>query len=144
MTTAPRPPRRAGAYRRAGEDPLYRRRLVGQGRRRKIDNRRQSRARPRGAGLARRPARRRHLRPFRAAPVRPHGKPEVVDGKMIPLEAYGVKIMSIGFLVDEDVPMVWRGPMVAQALDADARRGRLGRARRARRRHAAGHRRRAS
>ncbi len=45
-----------------------------------------------------------------------HGKPDVVDGKMVPLEAYGVKIMSIGFLVDEDVPMVWRGPMVSQAL----------------------------
>lgn len=44
------------------------------------------------------------------------GKPEVVGGKMVPLEAYGVKIMSIGFLVDEDVPMVWRGPMVSQAL----------------------------
>lgn len=45
-----------------------------------------------------------------------HGKPEVVDGKMVPLEAYGIKVMSIGFLVDEDVPMVWRGPMVSQAL----------------------------
>ena len=44
------------------------------------------------------------------------GKPEVVGNKMIPLEAYGIKIMSIGFLVEEDVPMVWRGPMVAQAL----------------------------
>jgi len=31
---------------------------------------------------------------------------------MIPHEAFGVKVMSIGFLVDEDVPMVWRGPMV--------------------------------
>lgn len=44
------------------------------------------------------------------------GQPEVVGNKMIPLEAYGLKIMSIGFLVEEDVPMVWRGPMVAQAL----------------------------
>ena len=34
----------------------------------------------------------------------------------IPHEAFGVKVMSIGFLVDEDVPMVWRGPMVSQAL----------------------------
>ncbi len=45
-----------------------------------------------------------------------HGKPQVANGKMVPLEAYGVKVMSIGFLVDENVPMVWRGPMVSQAL----------------------------
>jgi len=45
-----------------------------------------------------------------------HGKPKVADGKMVPLEAFGVKVMSIGFLVDENVPMVWRGPMVSQAL----------------------------
>ena len=44
------------------------------------------------------------------------GKPKVEGGKMIPHEAFGVKVMSIGFLVDEDVPMVWRGPMVSQAL----------------------------
>jgi ATP-binding protein involved in chromosome partitioning len=44
------------------------------------------------------------------------GKPEVAEGKMVPHEAFGVKVMSIGFLVDEDVPMVWRGPMVSQAL----------------------------
>jgi ATP-binding protein involved in chromosome partitioning len=44
------------------------------------------------------------------------GKPEVAEGKLVPLVAYGVKIMSIGFLVDEDVPMIWRGPMVVQTL----------------------------
>jgi ATP-binding protein involved in chromosome partitioning len=44
------------------------------------------------------------------------GKPDVADGKMVPLEAYGIKVMSIGFLVDENIPMVWRGPMVSQAL----------------------------
>jgi ATP-binding protein involved in chromosome partitioning len=43
-------------------------------------------------------------------------KPEVVDNRLVPLEAYGVKVMSIGFLVEEDVPMIWRGPMVVQAL----------------------------
>jgi len=43
-------------------------------------------------------------------------KPSVEAGKLIPLEAYGVKIMSMGFLVDEKTPMVWRGPMVTQAL----------------------------
>lgn len=31
---------------------------------------------------------------------------------MIPIENYGVKCMSIGFLVDKDAPIVWRGPMV--------------------------------
>jgi ATP-binding protein involved in chromosome partitioning len=45
-----------------------------------------------------------------------HEKPKVENGKLAPLEAYGVKIMSMGFLVDENTPMVWRGPMVAQAL----------------------------
>jgi ATP-binding protein involved in chromosome partitioning len=44
-------------------------------------------------------------------------RPTSRDGRRIqPLEAHGVKVMSIGFLVDEDQPMVWRGPMVTQAL----------------------------
>jgi ATP-binding protein involved in chromosome partitioning len=44
-------------------------------------------------------------------------RPTTPDGKSIePLVAYGVKVMSIGFLVDTDQPMVWRGPMVTQAL----------------------------
>ena len=44
-------------------------------------------------------------------------KPDSPDGKHItPLEHYGVQIMSIGFLIEEDTPMVWRGPMVTQAL----------------------------
>ncbi|KAB7623203.1 iron-sulfur cluster carrier protein ApbC [Alkalilimnicola sp. S0819] len=45
------------------------------------------------------------------------GRPESSDGKtMEPLENYGIQAMSIGFLVDEESPMVWRGPMVTQAL----------------------------
>ncbi len=45
-------------------------------------------------------------------------QPESRDGEnMEPLEAYGVQAMSIGFMVDVETPMVWRGPMVAQALD---------------------------
>ncbi len=45
------------------------------------------------------------------------GRPVSHDGKtMEPMAAHGVKCMSIGFLVDEDQPMVWRGPMVTQAL----------------------------
>ena len=38
------------------------------------------------------------------------------QGRMIPLQAYGIKAMSIGFLVDADAPMLWRGPMVHSAL----------------------------
>ncbi|XP_010274151.1 PREDICTED: iron-sulfur protein NUBPL [Nelumbo nucifera] len=47
-----------------------------------------------------------------------HAKPEVnEDKKMVPIENYGVKCMSIGFLVDKDSPIVWRGPMVMSALE---------------------------
>jgi len=46
------------------------------------------------------------------------GKPDALDNKMlIPLISHGVKIMSIGFLIEEDTPMIWRGPMVTQALE---------------------------
>ena len=44
-------------------------------------------------------------------------KPEVRKDKMIPLEAWGLSCMSIGFLVDEETPMIWRGPMVMGALE---------------------------
>ena len=44
-------------------------------------------------------------------------KPEVRGDKMIPLSAWGLACMSIGFLVDEETPMVWRGPMVMGALE---------------------------
>ena len=45
------------------------------------------------------------------------GKPEVRDGKMIPVPAWGIVCMSIGFLVEETSAMVWRGPMVMGALN---------------------------
>jgi len=46
------------------------------------------------------------------------GRPESADGKtMDPMEAYGIQAMSIGFLIDADTPMVWRGPMVTSALE---------------------------
>jgi len=46
------------------------------------------------------------------------GRPESTDGKsMEPMENYGVQVMSIGFLVDTDNPMIWRGPMATQALE---------------------------
>ncbi|WP_420960306.1 Mrp/NBP35 family ATP-binding protein [Brucella sp. IR073] len=45
------------------------------------------------------------------------GKPETVSGRVMkPMENYGLKAMSIGFLVEEETPMVWRGPMVMSAL----------------------------
>ena len=45
------------------------------------------------------------------------GRPNSPDGKVLtPLENYGVKVMSMGFLVAEDTPMIWRGPMVQSAL----------------------------
>jgi ATP-binding protein involved in chromosome partitioning len=43
-------------------------------------------------------------------------KPAFVDGKLEPLNAWGVEVMSIGFLVDEGAPMIWRGPMASSAL----------------------------
>jgi len=44
------------------------------------------------------------------------GEPQQVADKLAPMEAYGVKAMSMGFLVDEETPMIWRGPMVMSAL----------------------------
>ena len=46
------------------------------------------------------------------------GRPESADGKtMEPLENYGVQVISIGFLIDRDEAMIWRGPMATQALE---------------------------
>jgi ATP-binding protein involved in chromosome partitioning len=46
------------------------------------------------------------------------GRPESEDGKtMEPLENYGVQVMSIGFMIEPDNPMIWRGPMATQALE---------------------------
>lgn len=47
-----------------------------------------------------------------------NARPESADGKsMEPLERHGIQAMSIGFLIDTDTPMVWRGPMVTGALE---------------------------
>lgn len=44
-------------------------------------------------------------------------KPDASENKkLIPLEAYGIKAMSIGLIVEEDTPMIWRGPMVQSAI----------------------------
>jgi len=45
-----------------------------------------------------------------------YGRPRVIDEKMQPMEAYGVKIMSTGFLSDPDKPMILRGPMLHSAI----------------------------
>jgi len=44
-------------------------------------------------------------------------KPETRDGMLVPLQAWGLSAMSIGFLVDPDAAMIWRGPMVMGALE---------------------------
>ena len=45
------------------------------------------------------------------------GKPELIDNRIMkPHEAYGLKVMSIGFLVEEETAMIWRGPMVMSAI----------------------------
>ena len=45
------------------------------------------------------------------------GRPETISGRTLkPLERYGLKVMSMGFLVEEETPMIWRGPMVISAL----------------------------
>ncbi|MFM9105438.1 MAG: iron-sulfur cluster carrier protein ApbC [Chloroflexota bacterium] len=44
-------------------------------------------------------------------------KPAVNNGKIVPLEAHGVKVMSIGFLLDPNKALIWRGPLVAQLIN---------------------------
>jgi ATP-binding protein involved in chromosome partitioning len=45
------------------------------------------------------------------------GRPQTIGGnRIVPMNGYGLKLMSIGFLVDEETPMIWRGPMVMSAL----------------------------
>ena len=47
-----------------------------------------------------------------------HGQPESKDGKSLePMLSHNVQAMSIGFLIDEETPMIWRGPLVTQALE---------------------------
>jgi ATP-binding protein involved in chromosome partitioning len=55
------------------------------------------------------------------------GRPKTEGGRvLIPMENYGLKLMSMGFLVDEDTPMIWRGPMVISALTQMLREVRWG------------------
>ena len=45
------------------------------------------------------------------------GKPKTNNNKLVPLLSYGIKCMSIGFLIDENTPAIWRGPMIMKALE---------------------------
>lgn len=44
------------------------------------------------------------------------GRPEVANDKIVPLENFGIRLMSMGFLIDEDSPVVWRGPMINKTI----------------------------
>jgi ATP-binding protein involved in chromosome partitioning len=45
-----------------------------------------------------------------------HGRPMVRDGKIVPFEVFGIKAISMGFMIDPDKAMVWRGPMLNSAI----------------------------
>ena len=45
-----------------------------------------------------------------------NGKPKSEEGKLIPVNKYDIQCMSIGFLTEEQTPMIWRGPMVTSAI----------------------------
>ena len=44
------------------------------------------------------------------------GRPEINEDRLVPLENFGIRLMSMGLLVDEDAPVVWRGPMVMKTI----------------------------
>jgi len=44
------------------------------------------------------------------------GQPEAVNGKIIPIESHGVKLMSLGLIAGEDTPVIWRGPIVGKMI----------------------------
>jgi ATP-binding protein involved in chromosome partitioning len=44
-------------------------------------------------------------------------RPRVVGNRVLPFERYGIKLMSLGFVVEQDQPVIWRGPMVMKALE---------------------------
>ncbi|MEE9388291.1 MAG: Mrp/NBP35 family ATP-binding protein [Paracoccaceae bacterium] len=43
-------------------------------------------------------------------------RPEIINDRIIPMEKFGIKVMSMGFLMDEESPVIWRGPMIVSAL----------------------------
>jgi ATP-binding protein involved in chromosome partitioning len=54
---------------------------------------------------------------FDVADQRPFLDPELENGKIVPVEKYGIRIQSIGFFVDPEQALIWRGPMASQALN---------------------------
>ena len=66
-------------------------------------------------------------------------RPQVIDGRIEPVEAAGMKVMSIGLLVPAEEAVIWRGPMLHERPDPVPPRHRLGRTGLPDRRHAAGH-----
>lgn len=46
-----------------------------------------------------------------------HDKPRLRGERLLPFERYGIRVMSLGFLIDMDTPVIWRGPMVMRALE---------------------------
>ena len=44
-------------------------------------------------------------------------RPEVVENRLLPFDQYGIKVMSLGFILDIDTPVIWRGPMVMKAIE---------------------------
>ncbi len=44
-------------------------------------------------------------------------KPRVVENRLLPFEKYGLKVMSLGFILETDTPVIWRGPMVMKAIE---------------------------
>ena len=110
------PPRRQGS---AGHSRCRRghRSRLREGRRRQIDHGRQS-----GAGPARSGIKVGMLDADIYGPSLPKllaikEKPQTIGGtRLKPIERYGLTVMSIGFLIDEDTPMIWRGPMVMSAI----------------------------
>ena len=53
-------------------------------------------------------------------------RPQIEDNTLIPLENFGVKVMSMGLLIDEDAPVIWRGPMVMKTIQQFAQNVRWG------------------
>ena len=103
--------------RRHSRRQAHRRRRLRQGRRRQVHHLLQPRARLRRARTEDRHSRRRHLRSVATKLFGLRGKPRQLGPRMLePMERFGVKVMSIGFLVEEDNAMIWRGPMVISAI----------------------------
>ena len=66
---------------------------------------------------------------FDVADQKPTLDPDAENGKIIPVEKYGIKIQSIGFFVDPEQALIWRGPMASPGTEPAVQRYPLGRTR---------------